>query len=208
MSEPPYEVVDSIPRFRGKVLAVRTDNVRMSDGTVVARDVIEHPGAVAVVAIDDEGRVVLVRQYRHPVGRFLDELPAGLLDVEGEKALAAAARELAEEAGLAAAQWRTLVDVYNSPGGSDEAVRVYLARGLSSAVPDDGFVKEHEELQLTVSRVPLGEAVARVLRGDITNSLAVAGILAAAQVESTGGARMSEADLRDGEVLWPAKPDR
>lgn len=202
MTQPPYEVVRSIPRFQGRVLGLRTDEVRMSDGTVAARDVVEHPGAVAVVALDEQDRIVLVRQYRHPVGRFLDELPAGLLDVDGEPALVAARRELAEEAGLAAATWRTLVDVHTTPGGSDEAVRVFLARDLTPASAP-GFVLEDEELQLTVSRVPLPEAVAGVLAGDITNSLAVAGILAAAAV-----AGAEESGLRPADAPWPGRPGR
>ncbi len=202
MTQPPYEVVRSIPRFQGRVLGLRTDEVRMSDGTVAARDVVEHPGAVAVVALDEQDRIVLVRQYRHPVGRFLDELPAGLLDVDGEPALVAARRELAEEAGLAAATWRTLVDVHTTPGGSDEAVRVFLARDLTPASAP-GFVLEDEELQLTVSRVPLPEAVAGVLAGDITNSLAVAGILATAAV-----AGAEESGLRPADAPWPGRPGR
>lgn len=202
MSQPPYQVVGSLERFRGRVVALRTDEVRMSDGSVAARDVIEHPGAVAVAALDDQDRIVLVRQYRHPVGAFLEELPAGLLDVDGEPALDAAKRELAEEAGLAAGVWHTMVDVFTSPGGSDEAVRVYLARALQPAKAD-GFVLDDEELQLTVSCVPLAEAVDRVLSGDITNSLAVAGILAAARVVGDG-----EASLRAPDAPWPARPGR
>ncbi|MCU1690337.1 MAG: hydrolase [Pseudonocardiales bacterium] len=202
MTQPPYEVVGSVERFRGRVVRLRTDEVRMSDGSVAARDIIEHPGAVAVAALDEHDRIVLVRQYRHPVGAFLDELPAGLLDVDGEPALEAAKRELAEEAGLAAAVWHTLVDVHTTPGGSDEAVRVYLARALMPAAAA-GFVLEDEELQITVSRVPLAEAAQRVLSGEITNSLAVAGILAAARVAGAG-----EAALRPADAAWPARPGR
>lgn len=203
MNQPPYEVVGSRERFRGRVVALRTDQVRMSDGSVAARDIVEHPGAVAVAALDELGRIVLVRQYRHPVREFLDELPAGLLDVEGEPALDAARRELAEEAGLGAVVWHTLVDVYTTPGGSDEAVRIYLARGLSAAAAEDGFVLQDEELQLTVTRVPLAHAVQRVLAGDITNSLAVAGILAAARVVDDG-----DAGLRAPDAPWPGRPGR
>lgn len=203
MSQLPYEVVGSREHFRGRVVALRTDDVRMSDGSVAARDIVEHPGAVAVVALDELDRIVLVRQYRHAVKEFLDELPAGLLDIDGEPALDAARRELAEEAGLAARMWRTLIDVHTTPGGSDEAVRVYLARGLTDAAAQDGFVLQDEELQLTITRVPLADAVHRVLIGDITNSLAVAGILAAALVVGEG-----EAALRASDVPWPARPGR
>jgi 8-oxo-dGTP pyrophosphatase MutT (NUDIX family) len=203
VSQPAYEVVGSVERFRGQVVALRTDQVRMSDGSIAVRDIVEHPGAVAIAALDELNRIVLVRQYRHPVGHFLDELPAGLLDIDGEPAIDAAKRELAEEAGLAASIWHTLVDVHTSPGGSDEAVRVYLARGLTVAAAQDGFVLADEELQLTVTHVPLDDAVQRVLAGDITNSLAVAGILAAARVVGEG-----EANLRAPGIEWPGRPGR
>ena len=125
-----YEVLDSQRLFTGRVISLRTDEVRMSDGSVSTREIVEHPGAVAIVALDDDDNVVLVRQYRHPVGEYVVELPAGLLDVDGESALAAAQRELFEEAALTASDWDLLVDLLPSPGMSDEAIRVFLARGL------------------------------------------------------------------------------
>ena len=112
MSVDQYAVLASTRRFEGNVISVRTDEVRMSDGTVATREIVEHPGAVGVVALDDDDRIVLINQYRHPVGRYLDELPAGLLDVPGEAALEAARRELSEEAGIAASDWHVLVDLY------------------------------------------------------------------------------------------------
>src|SRR3954463_16707898 len=159
----PYDVVGTETKFDGNVITVRVDDVRMSDGKVVKREVVSHPGAVAIVALDDEGKVVLVNQYRPAVRARFDELPAGLLDVDGEPALMAAQRELAEETGLAADEWNVLVDLYSSPGMTDEAVRVYLARGLSSIGSD--FEAEHEELTMTAFREPLSEAVRRVLSG-------------------------------------------
>lgn len=150
----------------------------MSDGSTSRREVVEHPGAVAVVALDDDDNVVLVNQYRHPVGRRLDELPAGLLDVAGESLLKAAQRELFEEAALVAQQWWVLLTLHTSPGMTNEKITIFLARGLSPAT--EGFQAEHEELTMTVSRRPLAQAVADALAGEITNAAAVAGLLAAA----------------------------
>ncbi len=171
-----FSVATSETVYVGKILALRADEVRMPGGSTARREVVEHYGAVAVVAMDDDGDVVLVYQYRHPFGRRLWELPAGLLDVGGEAPHLSAARELAEEAGLAAQTWRTLVDVNSAPGFSDESVRVFLATGLSDV---DRPAAHDEEADLTVRRVALDDAVAKVYSGEIVNSLAVAGILAA-----------------------------
>ncbi|MCW2558343.1 MAG: hydrolase [Mycobacterium sp.] len=176
VGEHDFEVVDSETLYVGKIFSLRADEVRMPGGRTARREVIEHYGAVAIVALDDERNVVLVRQYRHPVGRRLWELPAGLLDMGDEPPHDTAARELEEEAGLAAEQWHVLVDVISAPGFSDESVRVFLATGLT----DVGRPEAHdEEADLTVKRVPLDDAVQMVLAGEIVNSLAVAGILAA-----------------------------
>jgi ADP-ribose pyrophosphatase len=197
-----YEVVGSSTVFDGKIITVRVDDVRMSDGQVVQREVVAHPGAVAIVALDDAGKIVLVNQYRPAIATRLDELPAGLLDVEGESALDAAKRELAEETGLTAQEWNVLVDLHSSPGFSDEAVRVFLARGISSGSVGD-FTAEHEELTMTAYREPLADAVRRVLTGGITNSSAVAGILAAVHGRATGWR-----DLRPADARWSGRPDR
>jgi 8-oxo-dGTP pyrophosphatase MutT (NUDIX family) len=157
----------------------------MPGGGDSVREVVHHPGAVAVVALDDDENVVLLRQYRHPVGQHLWELPAGLRDADGEPPLETAKRELAEEVLLSAARWSLLLSVNNSPGFSDELVHVFLAEGLAAADRPDGFVVEHEEADMTVERVPLADAVQRVFDGDIRNSSAVAGILAAAQVRAS-----------------------
>jgi ADP-ribose pyrophosphatase len=146
--------------------------------------VVHHPGAVAVVALDDDDRVLLLRQYRHPVGRHLWELPAGLRDEDGEPPLETAKRELAEEALLAAGRWSLLVTLNSSPGFSDELVQIYLAEDLSPADRPEGFLVEHEEADMTIERVPLADAVQRVFDGDIRNASAVAGLLAAARVRA------------------------
>ncbi|HEY8474429.1 MAG TPA: NUDIX hydrolase [Natronosporangium sp.] len=174
-----YRVVRRTERFQGPVFSVVTDEVELPGGEVVARDYLRHVGAVAVVALDEQQRVVLVRQYRHPVGAELWELPAGLADVAGEQPREVAARELAEEADLRAGTIEPLVDIHPSPGVSDERIRIFLARELTPT--DAPHQREHEEATLTVSRVPLDEAVKMIFDGRITNGPAVAGILAAAR---------------------------
>jgi ADP-ribose pyrophosphatase len=197
-----YEVVGSEPKFSGKLLGLRVDDVRMADGAVAQREIVTHPGAVAIVALDENGKIILVNQYRPAIGAQLDELPAGLLDVDGESALDAAKRELAEEAQLVADEWNVLVDIHPSPGSSTEAVRVFLARELSAS-DDDDFEAEHEESTMTVSREPLPDAVRRALTGGITSAPSVAGILAAVHGRATGWR-----DLRPADAPWSARPGR
>jgi ADP-ribose pyrophosphatase len=198
-----YSVVASVDRFQGRVIGLRTDSVRMPDGSVSDRDIVIHPGAVAIVALDDEGRIVLVRQWRQPVGREMEELPAGLLDIAGEPALRGAQRELHEEAALTAGEWYVLLDLHTSPGMTDEAIRIYLARDLAAVPEADRYQPEHEELTMTVRRIPLDDAVAAAYAGEITNAAAVAGILAAALGRATGWV-----GLRPADSFWPARPDR
>jgi 8-oxo-dGDP phosphatase len=198
-----FEVVSSEHRFSGSVFDVRTDAVRMPDGSVADRDVVIHPGAVAVLALDADSQVVMVRQYRHAVGQELLELPAGLLDVDGESALTGARRELYEEAALAATDWAVLLDIYNSSGMSNEAIRVYLARELTEVGEQDRFAPEHEEISMTVERYPLEELVRMALAGELVNGTAVAGVLAAWATRADGWA-----GLRPADAPWPARPDR
>lgn len=192
-----YDVVTSERVYDGRVIALRRDEVSMPGNETGVRDIVEHPGAVAVVALDEQDRVVLVRQYRHAVRRPLEELPAGILDVDGEPAVETARRELAEEAGLAADDWQVLVDVLTSPGMSDEAARVFLARGLREV---DRDVQGHEEAEMTSSRVPLETVVRRVLSGEYENSLLVAGALAADRARRDG-----YEGLRRADAPWPAR---
>mgnify|MGYP002135556029 CR=1 FL=1 len=166
----------------------------MPGGGSARREVVEHYGAVAIVALDDDGNLVLVYQYRHPVGRRLWELPAGLLDMGDEAPHLTAARELEEETGLAAAHWQPLIDVVSAPGFSDESVRIFLATELTEI----GRPHAHdEEADLVVKRVPLADAVQMVFDGEIVNSLAVAGILAAAH---------RPAQLRPLDAPWTDRP--
>lgn len=200
MTRHDFPVAGSETLYVGTVMALRMDQVVMPGGRTAAREVIEHLGAVAVVSLDDEQRVVLIHQYRHALGRRLWELPAGLLDAEGEDPVETARRELREEVGLTASDWSVLVDVAASPGFTDETVRVYLATGLVDvgrpAGPDD------EEADLEVHRVPLVEAVRGVLAGEILNSSTAAGILAAYVVLA------GPAQPRPVDAPWPDRPTR
>ena len=176
MAEHVFETASSETLYTGKIFALRRDQVRMPGGKVVTREVVEHFGAVAVVAMDGDGNIPMVYQYRHPLGHRLWELPAGLLDVDGEAPHLTAARELEEEAGLQAGTWRVLVDLDSTPGFSDESVRVYLATDLREV----GRSEAHdEEADMTLQWYPLAEAARKVLSGEIVNAIAVAGILAA-----------------------------
>lgn len=180
------ETVSRTERFEGAIFSVYTDEVTMSDGSTAERDVVENRGAVVVVALDEAGRVVLIKQYRHAVRQRLWELPAGLRDVEGEDEAVTAARELAEEADLTAGRMDPLIDLHTSPGFSDEWVRIFLARDLAPVADADRHARTDEEADLEVRRVDLDEAVAMVFRGEITNAAAVAGILAAARARDSG----------------------
>lgn len=178
----------------GRVFDLVSETVDLGAGGTVTREFIAHPGAVAVVALDDEDRVLLIRQYRHPVRSYLWEVPAGLLDVVGEPLVDAARRELAEEADVAARDWHTLVDFYTSPGSSDEGVRIFLARGLAEIPETDRHERGEEELDMTIERVPLEDAVHLVLAGAVHNPSAVSGILAAHAARADGWAGLRPAD--------------
>jgi 8-oxo-dGTP pyrophosphatase MutT (NUDIX family) len=181
-----YQVLHRDVRFTGPIFSIVSDEVAMPGDTTAVRDFMRHVGAVGVVALDDQERVVLVRQYRHPVGDFLWELPAGLIDVAGEQLVDAAARELDEEVDLTAASWRLLLDIHPSPGSSNEIVRLFLARDLADVPDASRHEREHEEADLTVHRVPLDEAVDMVLRGEISNAAAAIGLLATARLRDQG----------------------
>jgi 8-oxo-dGDP phosphatase len=190
-----WPVVSTAELARGRLVTVRTDKVRTPGNQVAERDVVLHPGAVAVLALDDAQRVLLIRQYRHPVGRLLWEIPAGLCDVAGEPPWATARRELVEEAGYRARDWRVLADYYTSPGFSTERLRIFLARDLER-VPEAerDFVPEAEEAHLLSAWLPLDEAVPKVFAGDLHNGVAALGILAAYAARSEGFDGLRPAD--------------
>ena len=217
-TRPLFSVTSSQRVFDGAVTAVRIDEVVMPDGQTASREVVEHDLAVAVVALDTgedtaddtadtvdppapAAGIILIEQYRHPLRRRLWELPAGLMDVDGEPAQEAAARELIEETGYAAAEWSVLLDVATSPGFSEEVVRIFLARGLTRVGrPRPGH---HEEAEVRVVRVPLASAVRAVLDGRIVNVMAVAGILAAERTLCEGPVAR-RVDPSAGDLPWPA----
>jgi 8-oxo-dGDP phosphatase len=198
-----FRTVSSEDLHVGKILALRVDVVEMPGGGTAKREIVEHTGAVAVVAVDADGQVSLIHQYRHALGRHLWELPAGLLDHDGEAPVIGARRELAEEVGLEASEWHTLVDVAASPGFTDEVVRVFLARGLSSV---ERVVQGEEEADLEIHRFPLDEAVRMVFAGDIVNASSVAGLLAAREVlEGRAEPRPADAPFRDKPTRYAAR---
>lgn len=171
----PAVVTSSQRVFEGRAWDIRRDEFDFA-GHSIAREYVDHPGAVAVLAIDDQDRVLLINQYRHPIGLRDWELPAGLLDVEGEPPLTTARRELAEEADLAAEHWSELITFHTSPGGSNETLRVFEARGLQ---PTEPFARSEEEAEIVKRWVTLDEAADAVLEGRLSNSILIIAVLAA-----------------------------
>ncbi|GAA4353369.1 NUDIX hydrolase [Angustibacter luteus] len=187
--------------YPGKVWDVVSEDVDLGRAGTVTREIIRHPGAVGVLALDDEGRVALVHQYRHPVGMTLWELPAGLLDVEGEPPLLAAQRELAEEADLRAGRWDVLLDWVLSPGGSTEAFRCYLARDLSPVPEADRHQRDGEELDMPTEWFDLDEVHTAVLANRLNSPSLVVGVLAAHASRALGWSTVKPADSP-----WPEHP--
>jgi 8-oxo-dGTP pyrophosphatase MutT (NUDIX family) len=184
-----YEVLSRTEQFASKVFRIVTDEVAMPGGRIARRDYMMHLGAVGVVAIEENAgreQIVLVRQYRHPVGRQLWELPAGLIDVDGEPLDRAALRELEEEADLTAARMEPFMDVHVSPGCSNERIRLFLARELSPVPAERRHERHDEEANMITRLVDLDEAVAMALRGEITNAACLVGVFAAARARDLG----------------------
>ncbi|MFJ6572823.1 NUDIX domain-containing protein [Streptomyces sp. NPDC091292] len=196
-----WEIRATATPFTGNKTSVRTDDVVMPDGTVARRDYQVHPGSVAVLALDEQDRVLVIHQYRHPVRQRLWEIPAGLLDIPGENPLHAAQRELYEEAHVKAEDWRVLTDVYTTPGGCDEAVRIFLARDLSEA-EGERFAVEDEEGDMEIARVPLGDLVRGALAGRLHNNCLVVGALSLVAARDGDGLDA----LRPADAPWPARP--
>ena len=190
-----WPVVASAELTRSRLVTVRSDQVRTPENQVAERDVVLHPGAVAAFALDAGDRILMIRQYRHPVGRLLWEIPAGLRDVAGEDPWLTAQRELMEETGYRARDWRVLVDFYSSPGYSTERLRIFLARDLE-AVPaaERHFVPRDEEAHLLLGWLPLDEAVRKVFAGELHNGPAILAIMAGYAARSEGFDRLRPAD--------------
>jgi 8-oxo-dGDP phosphatase len=168
-----FRVVGEETLFQGHVFSVAHATVSTHDGTRFERDIVRHPGAVAVVAVTDAGSLVLVEQYRAPVDRWILEIPAGTRDVEGEPAEETARRELAEEAGYQADRMDLLVEILNTPGFCDESTCLYLATGLSAVPPDRHGL---EEQQISVVEVDLERFDAMVDDGSITDAQTILGV--------------------------------
>jgi ADP-ribose pyrophosphatase len=194
-----WPVLSSAVQAGGPIVTLRTDRVQMPDHEVADRQVVEHPGAVVIVALDEAGRVLMIRQYRHPVAHRLWELPAGLRDVSEEPPRVTAERELLEETGYRARDWRILIDFYSSPGISTEWIRVFLARDLAEVpAAQRDFVPQHEETQLQIGWVALDEALAAFMAGDLHNGSAAVGILSAYAAQASGFAGLRRAGDGDG----------
>jgi 8-oxo-dGDP phosphatase len=192
------DVLDSELVYDGMVWGIRQERFRYGDGEI-RREFMDHTGAVAVLALDDRDRALLIRQYRHPIRAREWELPAGLLDVTGEDALVGAQRELAEEVDLQAAEWHVLVDFLTSPGGSNEALRVYLARGLTATA--EVFDRTDEEADIEKRWAELDEIVDAVLAGRVQNSILAIAALAARTARETRWA-----SLRPADAPWTRHP--
>ena len=196
-----WQVVDHQVKAAGRVCDFVDDAVLTPSGERINRQYTSHPGAVGIIALDAQDRVAVVRQYRHPVRMVLVEPPAGLLDVKGEDFLTAAQRELAEEAMLSADDWRVLVDVVTTPGGSQESLRIYLARGLHEAPRPEGFVLEGEEVSMKAGWEPLDDLVEAIYAGQCQSPTLVTGVLALELARRTG--RIDQ--LRPAHSSWPIR---
>lgn len=195
------EVSDSQTVFRGKVWDVQRETFTLPEAQrPMVRDFVRHTGAVAIAALDAHDRIFLMRQYRHPIRTRDWEIPAGLLDVDGEDPAAAARRELAEEADLRAADWHVLADYVSSPGGMDETLRIYLARELSEVPDAERFARADEESGIEPRWTPLAEAREAVIAGGIGNATTQLAVLHACAARERGWE-----DLRPADAPWPAR---
>lgn len=197
----PQPVTQTEVVMSGRVWDVVRDEVDLGEAGRHVREYVRHPGAVAVLALDEDGRICLVQQYRHPIRTRDWEIPAGLLDVPGEPAWVAATRELHEEADLVAGRLEVLADIRTSPGGLDEAIRIYLARDVRSVAEADRHVRDAEELGMPLVWVALDDAVDAVLSGRFQNGIVVAAVLAAHVARQAGWA-----SLRPHDIEWPQGP--
>lgn len=177
--------------FEGRLISVQVDEVELADGRRTTRELVSHPGAVAVVPLLKGGRVVMIRQYRHAAGRVLWELPAGTLEA-GESPEQCARRELAEEVGYEAGELRRLLSTYLSPGYSSELIHLFVAQELRATAP-----REDSDERIEVAMLDVEEAIAMIARGEIRNAAAICGLLALVRWLERGTA---EGPLNEGHV--------
>lgn len=190
---------------RGAISAFVDEAVRTPAGGLMHRQFLTHPGAVAVVAWDEvSDEIAVLRQYRHPARMTLVEIPAGLLDVEGEGYRHAAARELAEEAELTAGRWNVLIDIFTTPGACEESLRVFLARDLARTPRPEGFIPRDEEAEMTTQFLSRQELVEAIFAGRCESPTLVSGVLALEAARLAG--RL--ATLRPADAPWPARDRR
>lgn len=194
-------VVSTEVAMHGLVWDVVRDRVDLGEAGEVTREYVRHPGAVAVAALDEQGRICLIQQYRHPVRAFEWEIPAGLLDVDGEPPHRAAARELHEEADLTAGTWNVLADYVSSPGGLDEGLRIFLARDLAEVPQEERHDRDGEELGMPVRWVSLEEVRDAVLAGRVHNAT-----LAIAALATLAARDLDWSTLRPADAPWPGHP--
>lgn len=188
---------------RGYVSSFVEEDITAPSGEIMTRQYLTHPGAVAVVAWDDEDRIVVIDQYRHPVAHRLVEIPAGLFDRPEEDPLTAAQRELAEETELAAEDWRVLVDIFTTPGGCAEGLRIFLARGLSLRQRPEGFVVAGEEAHMQAYRLPRQDLIDGIYAGRLSCPSLIAGLLALETVRLSGQLEQ----LRPADAVWPGRAE-
>jgi ADP-ribose pyrophosphatase len=177
--------------FTGRVWNVEHERFDYN-GEEISRDYVDHTGAVAVLVLDESDRFLAIQQYRHPIRMREWEIPAGLLDIAGENALFAAQRELAEEVDLVADTWNVLTDYYTSPGGSNEIVRIFLARDIRPT--SETYQRTEEEADMVMRWVEMDEAVDAVLAGRVCNSILQIAVLAADASKNRGWASLKQAD--------------
>ena len=188
--------------FSGHIFDLLRDEFSLEPGgDPMSRDFMRHPGAVAIAAVNDRHELLMINQHRHPLDTDFWEIPAGLLDQEGESPLQAAQRELLEETDLQADTWHTLMEFDNSPGCSTEANRIYLARDLSPVPESERIPREAEEAEIIRRWVPLEEAVTAVLESRLHSPASNHAILAV-----WAGLQRGFRDLQDPEAPWPAHP--
>lgn len=176
-----FDVTETRRIYEGVLSNVRVDRLRGPEGDEFEREIVEHVDAVAVVPVTPDGDVVLLRQYRHPVGTWLLEIPAGICDVDGEELTSTAARELAEETGLVATELTLLTTIETTAGWSDERNTIFLATAVAPTDRPDGFVAEAEEAAMQIESMSLSEAADAASDGRITDAKTAVGLLAAAR---------------------------